>query len=77
MISQLSGLAKVIRETVASARFDLEGYTEEKVKELITNTFAESFTAPTELIKLTFVVGGGKLGHMLYSNDLPTWSWLH
>lgn len=73
MTTQLSGLAKDIREAVASEQFDLGGYTEPRAKELIANAFSEPLTAPSEMIKFTFVVGGGKLVRSRYSDDLPKW----
>ena len=35
--------------------------------------FSNPLTAPTEMIRCTFVVGGGKLVRSKYSEDLPKW----
>lgn len=38
----------------------LHRYTEQRAKDLITSAFSTPLDAPTEMVKFTFVVGGGK-----------------
>lgn len=71
--TQLSGLAGSIRATITSDQFDLGGYTEQRAIDLITSSFSAPLTEPTKMIKLTFVVGGGKLVRSKYSDDLSKW----
>lgn len=66
-----SGLAGTIRNSLESEQFDLAGYTEPRVAELIHAAFATPLSAPTEMVRFTFVVGGGKLVRSRYSDDLP------
>ena len=61
MADALSGLAGEIRSSTASEQFDLSGYSESRVKDLMLATFSTPLTAPTEMVRFTFVVGGGKL----------------
>eukprot|EP01035_Chromulina_nebulosa_P030499 gene30499-40527_t len=70
---QLSGLAGEIRSSVTSDQYDLGGYTEQRAKDLMHATFSAPLTAPTEMIKCTFVVGGGKLVRSRYAEDLTKW----
>lgn len=70
---QLSGLAGDIRATITSEQFDLGGYNEQRARDLIISAFTAPLTAPTEMIKITFVVGGGKLVRSRYPEDLPKW----
>jgi hypothetical protein len=70
---QLSGLAGDIRSTITSEQFDLGGYNELRARDLIISAFSSPLTAPTEMIKITFVVGGGKLVRSRYPEDLPKW----
>ena len=67
---ELSGLAGTIRRTSESEQYDLAGYTEARVKDLILAVFSTPLDVPTKMIKLTFVVGGGKLVRAKYSDDL-------
>lgn len=67
------GLAGRIRASVTSDQFDLAGYTQPRVSELFTHAFSTPLTAPTEMVKFTFVVGGGKLVRSRYDDDLPKW----
>ena len=71
---QLSGLAGEIRASITSEQFDLAGYTEPRVKELLHQAFSEPLEAPTEMVKFTFVVGGGKLVRSRYSDDMTKWA---
>jgi hypothetical protein len=72
-IEQLSGLAGDIRSSVSSEQYDLGGYTEIRARELIITAFSKPLSAPTEMIKFTFVVGGGKLVRSRYPEDLSKW----
>eukprot|EP01038_Epipyxis_sp_PR26KG_P006451 gene6451-8873_t len=69
----LSGLAGEIRTSFSSEQFDLNGYNEIRAKDLIITSFTNPLTAPNEMVKFTFVVGGGKLVRSRYSEDLPKW----
>jgi hypothetical protein len=51
----------------------LSNYTESRVHDLIVSAFAMPLEAATEMIRFTFVVGGGKLIRAKYDEDLPKW----
>lgn len=70
---QLSGLAGEIRSSVTSEQFDLSNYTQQRARDLVLAAFSTPLTAPTEMVKFTFVVGGGKLVRSRYADDLPKW----
>ena len=53
--------------------YDLSGYTESRARDLVVSAFSSPLSAPTEMIRVTFVVGGGKLVRSKYSEDLPKW----
>ncbi len=57
----ISGLAGEIRSSIESDQHDLAGYTESRIKDLIHSAFGAPLTAPTAMLRFTFVVGGGKL----------------
>ncbi|RLO00356.1 hypothetical protein DYB28_007787 [Aphanomyces astaci] len=67
------GLAGDIRQAVANEQFDLGGFTEPRTHDLIVAAFGTPLTAPTEMIRFTFIVGGGKLVRARYSEQLPKW----
>ena len=67
---QLSGMAGSIRKATDSEQFDLAGYTESRVKDLFVVAFGSPLDQPSEMIKFTFIVGGGKLVRSRYSDDL-------
>ena len=67
------GLAGEIRSSINSDQFDLANYTEQRSRDLILSAFKEPLTAPTEMVKFTFIVGGGKLVRSRYSDDLTKW----
>ena len=69
--SLLSGLAKEIYYSIESDTYDLGNYTEERVKELIKKVFSSPLPNPTSMIKITFIVGGGKLVRSKYDDNLP------
>lgn len=70
---QVSGLAGTIRASIVSDQFDLGGYNEVRTRELISNAFAEPLEAPNEMVRYTFVVGGGKQVRSKYAEELPKW----
>ena len=70
---QLSGLAGQIRGSIDSEQFDLAGYTEARVKDLVTAAFSSPLTAPSKMIKFTFISGGGKSVRSKYDEELPKW----
>ena len=57
----VGGMAGDIRSAIASEQFDLTGYTEQRVHDLMQHAFASPLTAPTAMLRFTFIVGGGKL----------------
>eukprot|EP01041_Mallomonas_annulata_P003179 gene3179-6274_t len=69
----ISGLAGEIRSSLTSEQFDLGGYTEQRARDLVIGAFSTPLDAPTEMVRFTFVVGGGKLVRARYSDDLPKW----
>jgi hypothetical protein len=68
---ELSGMAGEIRNSTESTQFDLSGYTEPRVTELMHSAFSTPLSVPTTMVKFTFVVGGGKLVRSRYADDLP------
>lgn len=69
----ISGLAGEIRGSLSSEQFDLGGYTEVRVKDLVVGAFSAPLDAPTEMVRFMFVVGGGKLIRSRYAEELPKW----
>ncbi|CAE7503660.1 unnamed protein product [Symbiodinium pilosum] len=65
-----SGLAGKIRRATESDEFDLSGYDQARCNELAKAAFSEPM-ALKEMVRLSFVVGGGKLVRQKYSDDLP------
>ncbi len=59
--SAISGMARDIRASATSEQFDLGGYTEARARDLLQVAFSTPLTAPQEMVRFTFVVGGGKL----------------
>jgi hypothetical protein len=57
----LGGLAGKIRASDVSEQLDLAGYDEARVKDLMAAAFSTPLTAPREMVRFTFLVGGGKL----------------
>lgn len=70
---QLSGLAGEIRRSLDSEQYDLANYTEQRVKDLMVAAFSAPLTGPKEMIRCTFIAGGGKLVRQKYNDDLPKW----
>ena len=70
---QLSGMAGEIRSSLTSEQFDLANYTELRARDLVLAAFSSPLSAPTTMVRFTFVVGGGKLVRAKYSDDLPKW----
>lgn len=69
----LSGLAGEVRTATTSEQYDLGGYTEVRARDFILAAFSTPLTAPTKMIKCTFVVGGGKLVRARYDEDMTKW----
>lgn len=61
---------KVRRVLDGTDEFDLAGYSREKCQELARLAFADPFELPGNMVKITFVVGAGKLGRQKYGDDL-------
>lgn len=51
----------------------MSGYNESRVRDLVVAGFSSPLNAPKEMIRCTFIVGGGKLVRSKYSEDLPKW----
>ena len=62
----ISGIAGEIRSSLTSEQFDLGGYTEQRVRDLVIGAFSSPLEAPREMVRFTFVVGGGKLVRARY-----------
>lgn len=65
-----SGLANKVRGATESDEFDLGGYDQAKCDDFAKQAFSTPFPL-SEMIRLSFVVGGGKLVRQKYSDDLP------
>lgn len=65
-----SGLANKVRAASESDDFDLGGYDQAKCADFAKHAFSNPFPL-REMIRLSFVVGGGKLVRQKYSDDLP------
>jgi hypothetical protein len=57
----VGGLAGEIRSSIESTQFDLSGYSESRVTDLVHAAFSSPLDAPSQMVRFTFVVGGGKL----------------
>lgn len=69
----VSGLAGEVRSCLQSDQFDLAGYTENRTKEFIIAAFQKPLMSPKQMVRFTFVVGGGKLVRSRYDDELPKW----
>jgi len=65
-----SGLAAKVRRATGSDEFDLGGYDQARCQDLAKDALSEPLPL-SEMVKLSFVVGGGKLVRQKYSDDLP------
>jgi len=72
-MSGFAGMAGEIRGAIDSEQFDLAGYNETRVTELITSAFGSPLEAPQKMVRFTFIVGGGKLVRSKYDETLPKW----
>lgn len=66
----MSGLAGKVRRATESDEFDLAGYDQARCDEMAKGAFTEPLPL-TSMIRISFVVGGGKLVRQKYSDDLP------
>ncbi|CAM9219174.1 unnamed protein product [Choristocarpus tenellus] len=67
---QGTGLAKTIRTSAVSDTYDLAGYGEAQVRELVKDAFSLPVPA-SEAFRVTFVTGGGKAqNRQRYDSDL-------
>ena len=66
-------MAGEILGAIDSEQFDLAGYNEARVTDLMTSAFGSPLTAPTKMVRFTFIVGGGKLVRSKYDETLPKW----
>jgi len=67
-MSSIHGMAVAIRAATESETFDLAGNSAETIKKTISSAFATPLDI-TEMIRLTFVTGAGKLGRSRYDDD--------
>mmetsp|Transcript_48857 Transcript_48857/g.113243 ORF Transcript_48857/g.113243 Transcript_48857/m.113243 type:complete len:417 (+) Transcript_48857:79-1329(+) len=65
-----SGMSGKVRRSTESDEFDLANYDQARCDELAKAAFSEPFPL-SQMVKLSFVVGGGKLVRQKYSDDLP------
>ncbi|CAJ1440296.1 unnamed protein product [Effrenium voratum] len=63
-------IAAQIRSTPETAQYDLAGYEEPQVKALVKDAFATPLETEGKMIRVTFVVGGGKTVRSKYSESL-------
>jgi len=70
-MSGFAGMAGEILGAIDSEQFDLAGYNEARVTDLMTSAFGSPLTAPTKMVRFTFIVGGGKLVRSKYDETLP------
>jgi hypothetical protein len=72
-MAEFAGLAGEIRSLLCTEQIDLGGYTEVRATDLVKNAFGTPLDAPTKMISIKFVVGGGKLVRAKYNDDLTKW----
>jgi hypothetical protein len=65
----VAGLAKDIRESLAHQQWDLAGYTEQQVTSLTKAAFQTPIQLE-EMVRHTFVIGGGKKVRQKYDEKL-------
>ena len=65
----VAGMAKEIRATEETEQYDLANYTEGQCDALMKAAFTEAFRLP-QMIRFTFVVGGGKKVRQKYDDKL-------
>jgi len=66
----MASLAGKVRKTGESDEWDLANFDQAKCNDLCKAAFSEPFALST-MVRLSFVVGGGKLVRQKYSDDLP------
>eukprot|EP00929_Paragymnodinium_shiwhaense_P000152 TRINITY_DN100395_c0_g1_i1.p1 TRINITY_DN100395_c0_g1~~TRINITY_DN100395_c0_g1_i1.p1 ORF type:complete len:418 (+),score=160.34 TRINITY_DN100395_c0_g1_i1:86-1339(+) len=66
----MSGMAGKVRRVTESDEFDLAGYDQARCDELAKAAFTEDLPL-NNMIRISFVVGGGKLVRQKYTDDLP------
>lgn len=69
MSENISGLAGRVRACTDSDQFDLSGYSKEQCLDLAKDAFEKPIELPA-MIRISFVVGGGKLCRQKYRDDL-------
>jgi len=69
-LAMASGLAGKVRRATESEEFDLANYDQERCNDLAKGAFGDPFPLQT-MVRISFVVGGGKLVRQKYSDDLP------
>eukprot|EP01082_Thalassiosira_pseudonana_P010512 g9254.t1 g9254 contig36:211716-213068(-) len=67
MSTQVSGMALAIRSATESDTFDLAGHSPSNIETTVTSAFTDPFNL-SEMIRITFVVGAGKLGRSKYDD---------
>ena len=66
-MSQVSGMAASIRAAVESETFDLAGHSANNIETTVTSAFSDPFPL-SDMIRITFVVGAGKLSRQKYDD---------
>ena len=69
----MSGMAGEIRACTTSEQFDFAGVSQTRVTDTIKNAFASPLKGPKTMVKISFIVGGGKLVRSKYNEELPKW----
>ena len=59
--------------TTSLYQFDLSNYSQARAHDLVAAAFGKPLDAPTEMVRFTFVVGGGKQVRSKYDEELPKW----
>mmetsp|Transcript_43669 Transcript_43669/g.76553 ORF Transcript_43669/g.76553 Transcript_43669/m.76553 type:complete len:395 (-) Transcript_43669:47-1231(-) len=65
-----SGLARKVRTSTESDEFDLGGHTKDQCEALAKAAFTEPLPLK-QMVRISFVVGAGKLSRQKYRDDLP------
>ena len=67
------GLVGKVLRAVESDTYDLAGYNEIRCCELIEKAFMKPLESCNEMIKFTFIIGGGKLVRSRYDESMSKW----
>lgn len=68
------GLIGQIRALTESDQFDLANYTEPRIKDLLQSSFSTPLTNVKSMIRVQFIIGGGKLVRQKYDDEMIKWA---